>query len=133
MDAVLQRISRRISADGAHALPDADKLIWNTAIVIALMTGDTRIALPPGAEIGSWGAARAGLREMALPQAAELVRLLVLELAYRADLGGRDREAGMASLLRIADLKQRFQEIAAEVDITVKFRTMMEHLLERRS
>ena len=33
---------------------------------------------------------RAGLREMALPQAAELVRLLVLELAYRADLGGRD-------------------------------------------
>ncbi|QCB56731.1 hypothetical protein E5675_21330 [Sphingopyxis sp. PAMC25046] len=110
----------------------ADMLIWNTAVVVSFMTGDCRIAVPHGAKVLNWGAARAGFREMGLPDLAEFVRLFVLELAYRADLNGRDREANSASLLRIADLKQSFQSVEAKVDFAYEFDRMVARLHELR-
>ena len=130
--AVLDDIAARISATGANKLTRPDMLIWNTAVVVSFMTGDGRMAVPPDAKVLSWGAARAGFREMGLPDLAEFVRLFVLELAYRADLDGCDREANSASLLRIADLKQRFQAVETDVDFAYEFDRMIARLHERR-
>ena len=101
----LNAIAHRISRHGEGALSDAESIIWNTAAVIFFMTGDERLGMPPDAKIFSWGAAQAGFREMGLPALGDVVRLLVIELAYRADLRRHDRAADSASLLRIADLK----------------------------
>ncbi|HEY0595623.1 hypothetical protein [Sphingopyxis sp.] len=107
-------------------MSNTDILIWNTAVVVSFMTGDRRIAVPTDASVLNWGAARAGFREMGLPDLAEFVRLFVLELAYRADLDGRDGEANSASLLRIAELKKRFQAVEAEVDFPLELSRMIE-------
>lgn len=103
-------------------------MIWNTAVVISFMTGDRGLGVPRDASVLNWGAARAGFREMGLPTLAELVRMFVLELAYRADLDGRDRAADSASLLRIARLKRSFQAIDAEVDFLLELRRMIDRL-----
>lgn len=125
-EAVLRDLAHKISAGGADKLTSPDTLIWNTAVVVSFMTGDGRIAMPPDARVLNWGAARAGFREMGLPTLAEFVRLLVLELAYRADLDGREGEANSASLLRIAELKQRFRAVEAEVDFPLELSRMIE-------
>ena len=125
-ETVLGDIAQRISAGDADKLTKADMLIWNTAVVVSFMTGDGRIAVPLDAPVLHWGAARAGFREMGLPDLAEFVRLFVLELAYRADLDGRDREANSASLLRIAELKKRFQTVEAEVDFPLELSRMID-------
>lgn len=104
---MLRDIAQRISAGDAGTLTKPDTLIWNTAVVVSFMTGDGRIAVPHDAKVLNRGAARAGFREMELPDLAEFVRLFVLELAYRADLDGRDGQENSASLLRIAELKKR--------------------------
>lgn len=131
-EAVLRDIAQRISAGSAYKMSHADMLIWNTAVVVSFMTGDGRIAVPHDAKVLNWGAARAGFREMGLPDLAEFVRLFVLELAYRADLNGRDREANSASLLRIADLMQSFQSVEAKVDFAYEFDRMVARLHELR-
>lgn len=131
-EAVLRDIAQRLSTGGADKMSDADIFIWNTAVVVSFMTGDRRIAVPFDAKVLNWGAARAGFREMGLPALAEFVRLFVLELAYRADLDGRDRKANSASLLRIADLKQRFQAVEAEIDFAYEFDKMIVRLHARR-
>jgi uncharacterized sporulation protein YeaH/YhbH (DUF444 family) len=100
--------------------------------VIFFMTGDERLGMPPDAKIFSWGAAQAGFREMGLPALGDVVRLLVIELAYRADLRRHDRAADSASLLRIADLKQQFQAAQAEVDLSHELRRMMDRLYGSR-
>jgi hypothetical protein len=130
-EAALRDIAQRISAGGADRMSNADILIWNTAVVVSFMTGDRRIAVPPDAKVLNWGAARAGFREMRLPALAEFVRLFVIEMAYRADLDGRDREANSASLLRIADLKQRFRAVEAQVDFAYEFDRMIARLHRR--
>lgn len=114
-NAVLRAIAQTIATHGRDALTDSEKLIWNTALVISVMTGDRRIAVPSDARVLSWGAARAGFDEMGFPALAEFVRLFVLELAYRADLDIWNGKANSASLLRIAALKHGFQ--ASESDI----------------
>ena len=111
----MRAIAQTILRHGRDALTDSEKLIWNTALVISVMTGDRRIAVPSDARVLSWGAARAGFNEMGFPALAEFVRRFVLELAYRADLDVRNGKANSASLLRIAALKHSFQ--ASEVDI----------------
>lgn len=111
-------IAGTISAHGPGALTKSEHMIWNTAVVIYLMTGDDRmIALHDEARVHSWSAARAGFREMGLPALADFVKSLVFELAYRADLDASDRAAESASLRRIADLKRDFQAVATEVDL----------------
>ena len=125
-ETVLRDIAQRISAGGADKMSNTDILIWNTAVVVGFMTGDRRIAVPTDARVLNWGAARAGFCEMGLPDLAEFVRLFVLELAYRADLDGRDGEANSASLLRIAELKKRFQAVEAEVDFPLELSRMIE-------
>lgn len=112
---VLHAIAQTIARHGRDALTDSEKLIWNTAVVVSLMTGDRRIEVPSDARVLSWGAARAGFNEMGFPELAEFVRLFVLELAYRADLDVQNGTANSASLLRIAALKHGFQ--ASESDI----------------
>lgn len=131
-DAVLRDMAHRISNDGGKTLTGPERLIWNTAVVVAFMTGDGRVAVPPDAKVLNWGAARAGFREMGLPVLAEFVRLFVLELAYRADLDAQDGEANLASLLRIAELQQRFGAIEAEVDFPYEFSRMIARLHERQ-
>ncbi len=131
-EAVLRAIAQRISVGGGDKLTNADELIWNTAIVVSFMTGDSRIAVPPDAKVLNWGAALAGFREMGLPGLAEFVRLFVLELAYRADLDARNREANSASLLRIAELKRRFRAVEAQVDFAYEFDRMIERLHQLR-
>lgn len=125
-ETVLRDIAQRISAGDADTLTKPDTLIWNTAVVVSFMTGDGRIAVPHDAKVLNWGAARAGFREMGLPDLAEFVRLFVLELAYRADLDGRDGEANSASLLRITELKKRFRKAEAEVDFPLELSRMIE-------
>lgn len=115
-NAVLRAIAQTIARHGRDALTDPEKLIWNTAVVISFMTGDRRIAVPCDASVLNWGAARAGFNEMGFPALAEVVKLFVLELAYRADLDVLDSAANSASLLRISALKQRFQAIQSEID-----------------
>lgn len=115
-NAVLHAIAQTIASHGRDALTDSEKLIWNTAVVVSFMTGDRRIKVPSDARVLSWGAARAGFNEMGLPVLAEFVRLLVLELAYRADLNVQNGSANSASLLRIAALKHRFQAIEGDID-----------------
>jgi hypothetical protein len=124
----LNGLAWRISDDGENALTDPEKLIWNTAVVIAMMTGDGRIGVPSDARISSWGAARAGFRAMGLPALAEFARLFVLELAHRADLDAGDRAADSASLLRIAELKQSFDAVEAEVDFHHELQAMIVRL-----
>ncbi|MBU0825024.1 MAG: hypothetical protein KKA44_02460 [Alphaproteobacteria bacterium] len=123
--ATLQAIAQRISRHGAGALSDAESVIWNTAAVIFFMTGDNRLGMLPDAKIFSWGAARAGFREMGLPALGEVVRLLVIELAYRADLDGRNRAADSASLLRIAKLKQQFEAAQFTADLHNQLQEMI--------
>jgi len=53
---------------------------------------------------------------MGFPALAEFVRLLVLDLAYRADLDVQNRSANSASLLRIATLKHIFQASEGDID-----------------
>ena len=127
---VLQATARKISEQGKDALSDAEKRIWNTAVVIFFMTGDSRIGVPADARVTSWGAAAAGFREMGYPNLAECVRSLVVELAYRADLQGRDQAANSASLLRIAELKRNFQAIEAEVDFSGELRDLIDRVYE---
>ncbi|OHD06253.1 hypothetical protein [Sphingopyxis sp. RIFCSPHIGHO2_12_FULL_65_19] len=115
-NAVLRAITETIAKHGPEALTHSEKLIWNTAVVISFMTGDCRIAVPSDARVLSWGAARAGFNEMGFPALAELVRLFVLELAYRADLNVQNGTANSASLLRIAVLKQSFQASEGDID-----------------
>ncbi|ALH80067.1 hypothetical protein AN936_06730 [Sphingopyxis macrogoltabida] len=76
-ETVLRDIAQRISAGGADKMSNTDILIWNTAVVVGFMTGDRRIAVPTDARVLNWGAARAGFREMGLPDLAEFVRLFV--------------------------------------------------------
>lgn len=125
---VLNLIACRISADGVAGLTETEKLIWNTAVVIALMTGDSSIGVPSGAKISSWGAASAGFRAMGFPKLAECVRLFVLELAYRADLDERDKAADSASLVRVAELKHSFSATGAEVDFGIELANMIAKL-----
>lgn len=125
-ETVLRDIALRISAGGADTLTKTDTLIWNTAVVVSFMAGDGRVAVPHDAKVLSWGAARAGFREMGRPDLAEFVRLFVLELAYRADLDGRDGKANSASLLRIAELKQRFQRVGSEVNFPLELSMLAE-------
>lgn len=129
-DAVLCAIARTIAEHGRDALTDPEKLIWNTAVVISFMTGDRRIGVPCDASVFNWGAARAGFLEMGLPTLAEFVKSLVIELAYRADLDARDRRANSASLLRIAELKRKFQAMEAEVDFPRELRQMIYRVYE---
>lgn len=126
--ATLNAIAQRISSYGADALSDEESVIWNTAAVIFLMTVDHRLGMPPDAKIFSWGAARAGFREMGLPALGEVVRLLVIELAYRADLDGLNRTADSASLLRIAKLKQRFETAQVGLDFAFELQEMINRL-----
>lgn len=121
----LNAIAHRISRHGAGALSDAESVIWNTAAVIFFVTGDNRHGMPPDAKIFSWGAARAGFREMGLPALGEVVRLLVIELAYRADLDGQNRSADSSSLLRIAKLKQQFEAAQLTADLHKKFQDLI--------
>lgn len=127
-ETVLRDIAQRIYAGDADTPTKPDTLIWNTAVVVSVMTDDGRIAVPHDAKVLNWGAARAGFREMGLPDLAELVRLFVLELAHRADLDGRDGQANSASLLRIADLKRRFQAVEAAVDFAYEFDRLIARL-----
>lgn len=129
-NAVLRAIAQTIASHGGDALTNPEKLIWNTAVVIAFMTGDRRIAVPPDARVLSWGAARAGFNEMDFPALAEFVKLFVVELAYRADLDVRDRAANSASLLRIAALKHRFQAIEAEIDFPGELTKLIHRVYE---
>lgn len=130
VNVVLQATARKISEQGKDTLTDAEKRIWNTAVVIFFMTGDSKINVPPDARVTSWGAAAAGFREMGHPKLAECVRSMVVELAYRADLHGRDQTANSASLLRIAELKRNFQTIEAEVDLSGELGELIHRLYE---
>lgn len=123
--AALHVIALRISSQGAGALSDTESIIWNTAAVIFLMTGDHRLGMPPDAKIFSWGAARAGFREMGLPALGEVVRLFVFEIAYRADLNGQDQAADSASLLRIAELKHQFEAAQVTADLYYELQEMI--------
>lgn len=129
----LSAIAQRISDQGENLLTDSEKLIWNTAVVIAFTTDDNRIGVPTDAKISSWGAARAGFRAMGLPEMAEFVRMLVIELAYRADLNIRDEAADSASLLRIADFKHSIRMIEAEFDFHYELNELIAGLHERYS
>lgn len=62
VNVVLQATARKISEQGKDTLTDAEKRIWNTAVVIFFMTGDSKINVPPDARVTSWGAAAAGFR-----------------------------------------------------------------------
>ncbi len=130
--ATLRAIADRIAENGQNALTTGEKLVWNSAVVIAMMSGDSRIGVPPDATISCWGAASAGFRAMELPALAEFVRLLVLELAYRADLDAADRAADSASLLRIAELKRTFRAVEAEVDFRHELQALIVRLREAR-
>ncbi|MBB6426341.1 hypothetical protein [Sphingopyxis sp. JAI128] len=125
---MLRSIADKISEHGDGALTDEERLIWNTALVISIMAGSDRMTMPPAAEILSWGSARAGFREMRLPVLAEIVRMIVLELVFRADRADGNGAADEASLLRLAELKRRFQEIDADIDLPLQLGRMIDRL-----
>ncbi len=114
---VLPLIARKIATGGAAALTLPESLLWNTAVVLSSMAIDRECQVPSEAKIFSWAAARAGFIEMGSPAAADIVSSLVAELAYRSEAEALDKAANDASLLRLADLKERFMAIDRAMDL----------------
>lgn len=127
-DAMLRAIDRRIRDLGDRSLTNGERIIWSTALVIAILTGDRGAPFSAPAKLRHWSAARIGFTAMELPDAADCVVALVQELAYRAALAPNDRQAESRSLVRLAMLRRRFRTISAGTDMPARFNAMIERL-----
>ncbi|MGH6650921.1 MAG: hypothetical protein ACREB7_07275 [Sphingopyxis sp.] len=127
-DAVLRAIDRRVRDLGDRSLTKGERIIWSTALAIAILTGDRDAPFSAPAKLPHWSAARIGFAAMELPDAADCVVALVKELAFRAALAPNDRQAESRSLVRLAMLRQRFRTISAGTDMPARFNAMIERL-----
>jgi hypothetical protein len=122
----MRAIGETLTAFGYDALTDSERVIWNTALALSFLTGYRKEAFNPDARVHHWSAARIGFESMKVPDAADCVASLVTELAFRAELPLRGRRGEADSLLRLADLQQRFRRIDAENDLPAKLDAMIE-------
>jgi hypothetical protein len=125
-DKVIHAIGQTLDALGDQALTDGERIIWNTSLVLSFMTNERHGYSRPGAKVQHWSAARIGFCAMRLPDAAECVASLVKELAHRTELAPSDTYGQGASLLRLANLKQRFRRIEAENDLAARLDAMID-------